>query len=154
MVGIAPSPVPLPAPLLRLLQEGAPAILATTGADGWPHLVMTWAAARDPEFVRFGADQGSITLANLRREGKATLQIAGRDNLLCLIKGSAKVLKEHVEASPFPIAMVEMALTEVRDQSWPGVVVSPLAFQWTGPDALEAAAAERAILAEIRAWGP
>ncbi len=97
-------------------------------------------------------DAGSGTLANLQREGKAVLQIVGRDNLLFLLKGSVRTIKERVEASPFPIAMMEMSLAEVRDQAWPGVVVSPLAFQWRGPAAVRMAVAERAVLTELREW--
>lgn len=147
-------PVELPVPLFQLLREGAPAILATQGGDGWAHLVMTWAAAKDRQTVRFGADVGSTTEANLQREGKAALQVIGRDNILFLLKGTTRTVKGQIEASPFPVAMVELDLREAEDQSWPGVMVAPLTYQWTGADAADAAAAERAVLAELRDWEP
>jgi len=145
--------ISLPEPLLQLLKEGIPAILATQGADGWPYPVITWAIARDAHAIRFGVDIGSTTFANLQREHRATLQVIGPSNLLFLIKGTVRLLKERIKAFPFPsLALMEMAPGELKELSWPGVEVSPLSFHWTGPGAEAAAAAERALLAEMREW--
>lgn len=144
----------LPPRLVDFLHRGAPAILATVGDDGWPHLVMTWAAARDPHTVRFGADIGSTTLRNLEHEGRATLQVIGPENILFLIKGEVRQVKDRIEAAPFPIAMMELTVTWVKDQSWPGVIVAPLTYQWVGEQREAMAAAEQAVLAELRAWEP
>ena len=83
----------LPNRLAQLLQRGTPAILATYGNDGWPNVVMTWAVFGDPCHVRFGVDLGSSTLANIQREGKASLQIIGPDDVLFLIKGTTHMIK-------------------------------------------------------------
>ncbi len=142
----------MPPRLVGFLERGAPAILATVDDDGWPHLVMTWAAARDSHTVRFGADIGSTTLRNLGREGRATLQVIGPENILFLIKGEARQVKDRIEAAPFPIAMMELTVTWVKDQSWPGVVVTPLSYQWVGEQREAMAAVERAVLTELREW--
>lgn len=144
----------MPTRLTEFLRQGAPAILATPGADGWPNVVMTWAAAWDERTVRFGADVGSTTLANLERERKATLQVIGPGNLLFLVKGEVRQVREQIEAAAFPIAMMELTITQVKDQSWPGVVVAPLSYEWVGDDGERMAAMEQAALAELREWKP
>ncbi|MFN8471692.1 MAG: pyridoxamine 5'-phosphate oxidase family protein [Anaerolineae bacterium] len=142
----------LPPRLLAFLSGGAPAILASTGADGWPHLVMTWVVARDAWTVRVAVDVGSTTQANLERSGAATVQILGPDNLIFLVKGRARTVKPQLDAAPFPICMLELMVFEVKDQAWPVAAISPLRFEWQeeGRPALEDM--ERRILAEMREW--
>lgn len=142
----------LPDRLAGLLRAGSPVVLLTVGADGWGHAAMTWAVAVAPDRVRFGVDHGSRTLANLERDGKAALQVIGRENILALIKGPARMRRARIAAAPFPIALWEMAVTEVKDQSWAPVVVSPLAYEWTGPQADALRQIEQAVLAELRDW--
>lgn len=140
----------LPDRLAGLLRAGAPVVLVTTGADGWGHAAMTWAVAIAPDRVRFAVDHGSKTLANLERDGKATLQVIGRDDILALIKGPARMRRARIEAAPFAMAMWELSVAEVKDQSWGPVSVSPLAYTWTGPRAETLREIERAVIAELR----
>ena len=146
----------LPARLALALASGVPAIIVTVGADGWGHAAMTWAVAPVPPApvwgVRFIADRGSATEANLARTGKAALQVIGRDDLVALIKGPARECRARVAASPFAMAMWELAVTEVKDQTWPPVAVAPLAYEWRGPDAEALGKIEQAVLAELRDW--
>ncbi len=144
----------LPDNLFELLQKGSTAILATYGSDGWPNAVMTWAATRDPQRIRFGVDLGTSTLANIEREGKASLQIIGPDNVLFLVKGTTHMVKARIEALPPPhlMCMMEMAPHSVKDQSWVGVVVTPPGYQWVGRDADKMVKAEQTVLAELRDW--
>lgn len=134
----------------ELLRSGVPAVLVTVGEDGWGHAAMTWAAAVAADRVRFVADHGSATLANLVREGKASLQVIGGDNVLALIKGQVRERRARITASPFGMAMWEMGVTEVRDQAWGPVAVSPLAYRWVGPEAETLSRMEQAVLAELR----
>ncbi|RME49671.1 MAG: pyridoxamine 5'-phosphate oxidase family protein [Chloroflexi bacterium] len=117
----------IPAELVEFLRQGAPALLLTVGEDGYPHTAMTWAAARDSQTIRFGADIGGTTLANLERESRASLQIIGPNNLLFIVKGPVRQVKARIEAALFPIAMMELSVAHVKEQSWLGVVVSALA---------------------------
>ncbi len=142
----------LPDRLAGLLRAGCPVVLVTVGADGWGHAVMTWAVAVAPDRVRFGVDHASTTLANLERDGKAVLQVIGRDNILALIKGSARMRRARIAAAPFAMAMWEILVMEVKDQSWGPVVVSPLAFEWTGLEAEAMRRIEQAVLDELREW--
>lgn len=140
----------LPERVQAFLRPGAPAVLMTVGEDGWAHASMTWAVALAMDRVRFIADHGSATLANLERGGKASLQVIGPDNILVLIKGRARSQHPRVEAAPFGMAMWEMAVTEVRDQSWGPVAVSPIVYRWVGPQAETLGRIEQAVLAELR----
>ena len=144
----------LPDRLAQLLQRGTPAILATYGNDGWPNAVMTWAISGDLRHVRFGVDLGSATLANIQREGKASLQIIGTDDVLFLIKGTAHMIKGRIDALPAPhlMCIMEMAPHSVKDQSWVGVEVTPLAYRWVGREAEKMTEAERTALVEMRDW--
>ncbi|MFQ5408158.1 MAG: pyridoxamine 5'-phosphate oxidase family protein [Anaerolineales bacterium] len=142
----------LPDKLHTWLRNGAPALLLTTGADGYPNAAYTWAAARDAEHVRCGVDHGSTTLANLERDRRAALQVIGPNDLLFIITGAAQVVRAHIEAASFQIAMVEMAVNTVKDQSWPGVTVQPLAYEWPAEQRAELQAMEQAVYAELRSW--
>lgn len=142
----------LPDRLAGLLRAGAPAMVLSVGADGFSHAAMTWAVAPGPDRVRFIADHASTTLANLRRDGRASLQVIGGDDLVALIKGPVRERRARVEAAPFPMAMWEMTVAEVKDQSWGPVTVSPLTYEWRGPDAEALRRIEQAVLAELREW--
>ena len=142
----------LPDTLLNLLKEGCPALLLTIGVDGFPNTAYTWVVAPDTATVRFGADYGSATLTNLEREQRASLQIIGQGNLVFLIKGDVSQIKPQIEAAPFKIAMMALEVTEVKDQSWPGVSVRPLAYEWLPDQQAEMLAMERAVYDEMRQW--
>ena len=142
----------LPANLLGYLAEGCLAILATRDEAGWPHLVMTWVVARDERTVRFIADHNTTTSSNLERDNRASLQIIGPENILFLIKGFSQHVRDRVAAASFAMMMMEMAVTEVKDQSWPIVEVSPLAYIWLSDKKNELAAMEQAVFAELHEW--
>jgi len=149
---MAPVCAELPEALLAVLREGHPALLLTAGADGFPASAFTWAAALDPLTVRFGADHGSSALANLQRQARASLQILAEEGLLFLVKGPAGPVRPSIEsAHPQGMALWEMVVVEVRDQSWPGVRVRPLAYDWAPPQRERMLALERAVIAEMRA---
>lgn len=143
----------LPPRALRVLRRGLPAVLVTVGADGWGNAVMTWAAAPRPALIRFGVDAGTHTLANLRRTHRAALQIAGPDNLLVLVKGRARPVCERIRAAPFAMELWDLAVREVKDQAFPGVVVAPLAYRWVGRGAAAMRRMERAVYRELAGAG-
>ena len=144
----------VPERLAGLLRAGTPAIVLSVGADGFGHAAMTWAVAADPAAgrVRFVVDHGSTTETNLRRDGRASLQVIGRGDLVALLKGPAWERRARIEAAPFPMAMWEMSVAGVKDQAWGPVAVAPLAYDWRGPDAEALRQMEQAVLAELREW--
>jgi hypothetical protein len=142
----------LPDAMLQALKTGCPALLLTVGLDGFPHTAYTWVVGLDAATLRFAADHGSSTLANLEREQRAALQIINQENLIFLIKGAATPVKLQLEAAPFKIALWALAVREVKDQAWPGVTVQPLGYEWP-PEQREAMLAmEQAVYAEMRTW--
>lgn len=144
----------LPDVLLAALREGHAALLLTPGADGFPAAAFTWAVALDAGTVRFGADHGSSALANLEREGRASLQVLA-DGLSFLLKGRAAPVKPSIDAArQLGVALWEMIVAEVRDQSWPGVRVGPLAYEWAPERRDQMLALERAVFAEMREAPP
>lgn len=142
----------LPDRLAALLRTGVPAMVLSVGADGFGHAAMTWAVAPASDVVRFIVDRGSTTEANLQRDDRASLQVVGRDDVLALIKGPARERRARVEAAAFPMAMWELAVAEVKDQSWGPVAVAPLTYEWRGPEAETLRRMEQAVLAELREW--
>ncbi len=139
----------LPDKLLALLHSGAPVLLLTVGEDGFSNVAYTWAAAPDAERVRFGADHGSTTLANLQRDGRAALEIAASGNLVYLVKGVTRTILDRIAAAPFRIALMEMVVSEVKDQSWPGVTVVPLGYDWPEDKREAMLKMEQAVYAEL-----
>ncbi len=143
----------LPDNLLAWLRGGAPAVVLSTGADGYPTTAFTWAAAPDAGRIRFGVDDGSSTLDNIRRSGLASLQMLGPDNLAFLVKGKAKRIKDRVEAAaPAPMMLFELQVVGAKDQAWPGVTVSPLTFEWPADKRAALEKMEQAVFAEMRDW--
>ncbi len=142
----------LPDSLLNILKTGSPALLLTVGEDRFPNTAYTWALAINGTTIRFGADHGSATLANLEREYRASLQIIGEGNLIFLIKGTAWQIRPQIEAAPFKIAMMSLDVAMVKDQSWPGVSMPALTYTWSPEQRQEMLAMERAIYAEMREW--
>jgi len=136
--------------IFQTLQPGLPSVLITVDEEGFGHAVMTWAVAAASDRVRFAADHRSRTLANLQRTGKAGLEIIGPGNILAMIKGPARQVRERLQAAPFGMALWELTVTDVKDQAWENVTVSPLTFQWVGPKAEEMRRMEAAVLAELR----
>lgn len=142
----------MPESLLNILQSGCPALLLTIGAEGFPHTAYTWAVAVEASKVRFAADLGSTTLANLNREQRASLQIIAEGDSIFLIKGAATQIKSQIESSPIPMAMMALEVVTVKDQSWPAVSVQPLAYQWSSDKRQTMQAVELAVYAEMREW--
>jgi hypothetical protein len=100
----------LPPALLEVLRTGCPALLLTTGADGFPATAYTWALALDVVTLRFAADHGSATVANLERESRAALQIISPGNLIFLIKGVSAPVKPSIEAASFKMALMALSV--------------------------------------------
>lgn len=140
----------LPAALWNVLRDGAPVLVLTAGADGFPNAAFTYALALDAQRVRFCIDDGSSTLSNLRVDARAALQIMAAGNFVYIIKGIAHVVKARLDAKSTPAALYELDVQQVKDQSWRGVTVSPLAYEWDAEQRAAMEALERALYVEMR----
>ena len=110
-----------------------------------------WTVAASRKKVRFGVE-GGTTLANLERDGRASLQIVGADNRVFLIKGKTVLAKPRLESVPFESAMMSLEVSEVKDQTWPEVYVRELVYEWTSERREEWRAIEQAVYREMREW--
>jgi hypothetical protein len=112
----------LPQSVINYIRGGRIVIIATADADGRPNSApFSWVVAVDTQRVRFAANHGIATLENVRRNGYASLTITAPD-LHYTFRGSARVIKENVEAIPFPAAVVEVTVEDVKDDSLIGRV--------------------------------
>lgn len=148
---MSPVTTELSNPQHDVLQRGGAGLLITVGGDGFPTTAFVWAAALSAKVVRF-ATEGRDTLANLERERRASLQILGPQNQVFLMKGTTDIAKPRLEALPFDSTMMNLEVTEVKDQTWPEVTVSPLAYQWSSERREEWRAIERAVYEELKSW--
>lgn len=90
-------------------------MLLTIDSEGYPHTAFTWIVATSLQQLRFGADQGSTTLANIERSSLASVQIILDEGQPYLIKGRVTTLSPLIKSAPFEMALMEMEITEVRD---------------------------------------
>ncbi len=145
----------LPDRLVGFLRPGAPGLLLSCGADGYPSSAYTWVLALDSKRLRFGVDQGGSAMTNIDRSGQASLQIIGSGNVVFLIKGRARKVKERIAAAtPASIAMYEMEVFGVKDQSWPGVSTTALVYEWPAENRAEMLRMEQAVYSEMRDHQP
>lgn len=138
--------------LIGYLRSGAPALMLTTGADGYASSAYTWVMAMDATRLRFSVDQGSSSLENLQRNDQVSIQILGPGDLSFLVKGKARPIKERIEAAaPALIMLWEMDIVAAKDQSWPGVTTTALTYEWPVKQRAAMLKMEQAVYAEMRA---
>ena len=141
----------MPEKLAAYLRPGAPGLLLTSGADGYATSAFTWIVALDAGRVRFAVDEGGSTLANLQRGGQASLQVIGQGDISFLVKGRARLLKPQLDgAAPYVIQLWEMEVVGAKDQSWPGVSTSALAYEWPAAQREAMLRMEQAVYQEMR----
>ncbi|HSH69877.1 MAG TPA: hypothetical protein VK997_08160 [Deferrisomatales bacterium] len=142
----------MPERLVTYLSPGAPALLLTAGADGYPSSAYTWAVALGPKCVRFAVDIGGTALVNLKHSGLAGLHIIGPGNLAYLVKGTAKKIKERIGAvSGGEMMLWELQVIGTRDQSFPGVTPKPFTYEWPADQRAAMKKMEQAVFAEMKA---
>ena len=141
----------MPEKLAGYLRPGAPGLLLTSGADGYATSAFTWILALDAGRARFAVDDGGSTLANLQRSGQASLQVIGPGDISFLVKGRARQIKPRLEgAAPYVIQLWEMEVVGAKDQSWPGVATSALAYEWPVGQREAMLAMEQAVYKEMK----
>jgi hypothetical protein len=141
----------MPERLLTYLGAGAPALLLTAGADGYPSSAYTWAVALGPKLARFAVDKEGTAFANIQRSGLAGLHIIGPNDLAFLIKGTTRRLKDRIAAAaPAGLMLYEMQVIGARDQSFPGVTAKPFTYEWPADQRAAMLKMEQAVFAEMR----
>ena len=140
--------------LIDYLRPGAPGLMLTTGADGYASSAYTWLMVMNATRLRFGVDAGSSAMKNLQRTGLVAIQIIGPGDMCFLVKGKARELKERIEAAaPASIMLWEMTVMGAKDQSWPGVTMAALMYEWPAGQREAMLRMEQAVYAEMRTFG-
>jgi hypothetical protein len=141
----------LPDKLVGYLRPGAPALLLTSGADGYATSAYTWSLALDARRVRFAVDVGGSSMSNLQRSGLASIQVIGPGDVSFLVKGKARLLRERLAAAePYSIQLWEMDVMGAKDQSWTGVSTTALMYEWPAEQREAMLKMEQTVYSEMR----
>ncbi|WP_066176351.1 pyridoxamine 5'-phosphate oxidase family protein [Bacillus marinisedimentorum] len=111
--------------LIPLLQKERYVLLSTIDhQSGAPNSnAISWAFAADKDHVRFAVDNRSRIVENIRKNGSVTLTLIGNETTYA-ISGDASVKHEKMEDVPLKLAMLEIAVSEVRDVMFYGSKIS------------------------------
>jgi len=141
----------MPDQLVKHLNAGAPSLLLTAGSDGYPSSAYSWAVALNEKSVRFAVGAEGTAMVNLNHSGLAGLHIIGPNNLAYLVKGSAKQIKDRIEAmAGGEMSLWEMQVIGARDQSYPGVTPKPFTYEWPEDQKAAMEQMEQAVFAEMK----
>ncbi len=138
--------------LMRLFNDHPNRIIAvagTVGADGAPNTCpITLIYAKDDKTLLIATARGSSTTANLRRDGRVSLEIISADDLVMGIQGTMWIIKDPMAMSD-AMALWEMRVEKVKQDSSPAQKV----FQGAAaaPRSEKAAEFEKAAWAELLA---
>jgi len=124
-------------------------VAGTVGADGAPNTCpVSLIFAKDDQTLLVATLRQSATTANLRRDGRVSLEIMAADDLVMGIQGTMRLLKEPMAASE-AMALWEMRVTKVKQDTSPAqrVTQGPAA----APRSDKAAIFEQAVFAELLA---
>ncbi len=117
--------------LFEYLQTHHPLVVLTVDESGCPCADMiSWVVAADERTVRLAIGSQRPSVAHIRANGLAALQIIG-PRLACEIQGTAQVIRERCESVRFPQTMVELRVESVRDNMYPAnFVIGDVPVGW------------------------
>jgi len=125
------------------------AVAGTVGADGAPNTCpVTLIYAKDERTLLLGTLRASTTTANLRRDGRVSLEILGTEDLVLGIQGSVRLLKEPMTMSD-AMAMWEVRVEKVKQDTSPAQRV--IQGHASLPRSEKAVEFEQAAMAELMA---
>lgn len=122
-------------------------VAGTVGPDGAPNTApISLIYARDEKTLLVGLLRTTTTTANLRRDGRVSLEIMGPDDLVMGIQGTMRLIKEPMAMSE-AMALWEMRVEKVKQDtsSAQRVIQGPAST----PRSEKAAEFEKAAIAEL-----
>jgi general stress protein 26 len=125
------------------------AVAGTVGADGAPNTApVSLIYARDEKILLLATLRNTTTTANLRRDGRVSLEIMGADDLVLGLQGTMRLIKEPLQCSE-AMALWEMQVERVKQDtsSAQRVIQGPASV----PRSDKAVAFEQAVMAELAA---
>lgn len=124
----------IPDRVVDWLLGGNPIVVATVGGDGRPYsCIVGSGVAIDTSTVRFALFSNSRTLANIRANSAVFIETLG-DGLVFGMSGTARVIKNPMEASAYPphhYTMVEVVVDGVKDDHPPGVRITGMKYDFS-----------------------
>ncbi len=125
------------------------AVAGTVGADGAPNTCpVTLIYAKDERTLLLGTLRTSTTTANMRRDGRVSLEILGSEDLVMGIQGRVRLLKESMAMSD-AMSMWELRVERVKQDTSPAQRVIQGAASL--PRSEKAVEFEQAAMAELMA---
>lgn len=142
----------LTAELIQALQEERIVTIATIDFEkGTPNVsAISWVYAMNESSVRFAVDQRSRIVENVRSNGAVTLNMIANESVYS-ISGKASVQTDRMEGVPLKLALVEIAIEEVRDVMFYGSKISVEPKYEKTYDARAAAKLDSQVLSAIQA---
>lgn len=124
-------------------------MVATASASGQLHTaVMTWVVAKDSHVIRVAMDGRGQPLANIRENPRVAMEILGEE-LNMAVRGTASIIKERMDAVPFPCAVVEIRVEEVMDHAVPEIRFKGPSYRYVSGKQ-EYYQVEREVFAELK----
>ncbi|MBF6614173.1 MAG: pyridoxamine 5'-phosphate oxidase family protein [Chloroflexi bacterium] len=120
----------LPERAMKYLQVGRLVVLATVDERGWPDTCpLSWVVAIDPRVVRLVISREVSTYRNLLCNENVIISLTGGAMTLG-IRGRARLLADEIDDVPLPMAMFEVQVDEVKDDSVIGRGVEGALVRW------------------------
>jgi hypothetical protein len=123
-------------------------VAGTVGEGGAPNTCpVSLIYAKDEHTLLVGLLRSTATTANLRRDGRVSLEVIAPDDLVMGIQGVMRIIKEPMAMSD-AMAIWEMQVTKVKQDTSPAqrVIQGPA----SAPRSDKAAAFEQAAFAELK----
>jgi len=93
------------------------AVAGTVGEDGGPNTApISLICAKDAKTLLIATLRNTTTTANLRRDGRVSLEIIGADDLVMGIQGVMRLIREPMESSE-AMALWEMRVDRVKQDT-------------------------------------
>jgi hypothetical protein len=107
----------LPERAMSYLQVGRLVVIATVDERGWPDTCpISWIVALDPTTLRVAISREVSTYRNLLQNENVMISLIGGAMTLG-IRGRARLLRDDMDDVPLPMAMIEVQIDEVKDDS-------------------------------------
>jgi flavin reductase (DIM6/NTAB) family NADH-FMN oxidoreductase RutF len=111
-------------PLMQALREERLVLIATTDFEtGGPNVsAISWVYAVGEETIRIAIDNRSRIVENIRNLGQVVMNVIANESTYS-ISGKAVIKEEKMEGVPLKLALVEIAVQEVRDAMFYGAKI-------------------------------
>lgn len=105
-----------------VLRGGTIVVLASVSPEGVPSTaICSWIVAKGPHLLLLALDKRSSAYANIAvRSDQIALEIMA-DEILLSVRGTARIKQETLASVPFPCALVELAVAEIRNHMLSGM---------------------------------